>query len=238
MLDPGTGSRTIDNTPPPPPITDRNPSVTVDFGSASRRPIVPIALVYLLRSPCDCARDAIADRLRNNPAYVNVQTEVRVSTSLGNRHIDVVATDPGARPEMNRRVEIESKLGRASASSDVRLQVAKDAERLADNVSARRLGSAVEGIGRVARPVGTVVDAIQIGSAYRADGDRIGDNTQRAVGSLAGGAAGVWGGAQMGAAIGSVGGPVGTVVGGVVGSWAKLHRVTWRRIRDMRACVP
>lgn len=168
------------------------------------------------------ARDAIADQLRASGNYTHVGTEAtentRRVTSLGGRQVDVVATQTGARRETNTQVEVESKLGRASASSDTRLQVAKDVERLTDNVSVRRLGTVLEGVGRVARPVGVALDAIQVGSAFRADGNRFGDNTQRATGSLVGGAAGAWAGAQAGAAIGSLGGPVGTVVGGVVGA--------------------
>jgi len=168
----------------------------------------------------NAARDAIAESLRADPRYSEVQTEVRRQTSLGGRQVDVVATLRGERPEMNRRVEIESKLGRASASTDTRLQVAKDVERLTDNVKVRGFGSALEGVGKVARPIGVVVDAVQVGRAFQQDGNRVGDHTQRAVGSLAGGAAGAWGGAQLGAAIGSAGGPVGTLIGGAVGGIA------------------
>jgi hypothetical protein len=166
----------------------------------------------------NAARDAIADRFRADPRYSDVRTEQTRQTALGGRRVDVTTVERGPRPGMNRNIEVESKLGRASASSETRLQVAKDAERLANNASVRRVGTVLTGVGRVARPVGMVIDAVQVGSAYRADGNRIGANTQRAVGSLAGGAAGAWGGAQAGAAIGSLGGPVGTVVGGVVGA--------------------
>ena len=168
----------------------------------------------------NAARDAIADRLRADPSITSVQTEVPRQTSLGGRNVDVVANQNGPRPEMNRVIEIESKLGRASASQETLTQVAKDAERLSDNATVRGLGVGLERVGRVARPIGVVIDAVQIGSAYRADGNQIGENTQRAAGSLAGGAAGAWGGAQAGAAIGSLGGPIGTVVGGVIGGVA------------------
>ncbi|MEJ2458888.1 MAG: hypothetical protein P8Y58_12400, partial [Novosphingobium sp.] len=94
-----------------------------------------------------------------------VDKAVHRQTSLGGRYVDVVATEPGARPEMNRQIEIESKLGRASASADTRLQVAKDAERLARNVSVRGLGTTLEGVGRVARPIGMAIDAVQVGQA-------------------------------------------------------------------------
>lgn len=165
------------NPPPPGGTTSNAPAATTQNGNA--------------------ARDAIADALRADPSYSHVQTEVYRQTSLGGRYVDVVATEPGARPEMTRQIEIESKLGRASASVDTRLQIAKDVERLTDNASVRGLGATLEGVGRVARPVGVVIDAVRVGQAFRQDGNSFGDNTQRAVGSLAGGAAGAWGGAQL-----------------------------------------
>ena len=121
---------------------------------------------------------------------------------------------------MNRRIEIESKLGRASASADTRLQVAKDVERLTENRAVRGLGEGLERVGRVVRPIGLAVDAVQLGTAFHADGNMIGVHTEHAAGSLAGGAAGAWAGAQAGAAVGSFAGPVGTVVGGLVGAAA------------------
>ena len=108
------------------------------------------------------ARDAIAAQLRKDSSYSSVATEVtgntKRRTSLGERHVDIVASQRGSRPEMNKQVEIESKLGRASASVETRRQVAKDAERLGENRSVRRIGAALEGIGKVARPVGVAVD--------------------------------------------------------------------------------
>lgn len=187
----------------------------------------------------NAARDAIAAQLRADPKYSSVATEATANTkrqtSLGERHVDIVASQRGSRPEMNKQVEIESKLGRASASVETWRQVAKDAERLGQNRSVRRIGTALEGIGKVARPVGVAVDAVQIGRAYRADGNRVGDRTQRAIGGVAGGAGGALGGAKLGAVIGSAGGPVGTVaggligaaVGGVIGSGAGEKAVGW-----------
>lgn len=164
----------------------------------------------------NAARDAIAADFRARGFEVSIE-QPRTSAS-GNRVVDVVAEKAGPNRENNIRVEAESKLGRASNDSKTRVQVAKDAERLADNVNVRNFGVAAKGVGKVLRPVGVVVDAIQVGSAFRADGNKIGENTVRAGANLAGGAAGAWGGAQLGAAIGSFGGPVGTVVGGVVGA--------------------
>lgn len=172
------------------------------------------------------ARDALASRLEADPRYQNVLNErdgqIVRQTSLGERHVDVAATQKGARPEMNKVVEVESKLGRASLTTGkngTAEQVAKDAERLAANAKIRGVGTALETVGKVARPIGLAVDAVQLGSAFHADGDKIGDKTQHAAGSLAGGAAGAWAGAEAGAAVGTlVGGPVGTVVGGLAGA--------------------
>lgn len=162
------------------------------------------------------ARDVIADEFASRGQLVGI--EQPRTTSLGGRNVDIVADVPGARPELNKHIEVESKLGTASAGVGTRLQVAKDVERLTANVDVRGLGLRFENIGKVARPIGIALDAVQVGQAYRADGNSIGVNTQRAAGSLAGGAAGAWGGAQAGAALGSAAGPVGTVVGGVGGA--------------------
>lgn len=173
----------------------------------------------------NAARDAIADQMRANPRYSKVQNEadgkIVRQTSLGERHVDVTAIRAGARPEDDVRVDVESKLGYAGKSNGPKgnaTQVLKDGERIAENVNIRGIGTALEGVGKVARPVGLVIDAVQLGSAIKADGGTFGDNSQRAAGSLVCGAAGAWGGAQAGAAIGSLGGPVGTVVGGLAGA--------------------
>ena len=79
-------------------------------------------------------------------------------------------------------------------------------------------GRVLEGVGKVARPVGIVLDAISLGQAYQADGGRIGENTGRTASGITGGALGGWGGAAAGAAIGTAIFPgVGTVVGGIIG---------------------
>lgn len=171
------------------------------------------------------ARDAIANDLRTDPAYSAVQNEkdglIVRQTSLGERHVDVSTIRTGPRPEENVRVDIESKLGRASRTTGTNGtvdQVAKDAERLAENTKIRGLGSTLETVGKVAKPVGIAVDAVQLGAAFHADGNKIGDHTEHAAGSIAGGAGGAWAGAEGGALIGTaIGGPVGTVVGGLVG---------------------
>jgi hypothetical protein len=164
----------------------------------------------------------------------------------GNRIVDVVAARPNADPRMNTRIEIESKVGFTRDSGRAAREATNDIARLADNRAARATGAALEqsgtraarageaameagatlgrggaalrGIGRVARPVGLVMDAIDLRSAYQADGGRIGENTGRAASGIAGSAVGGWGGATAGAAIGTMIFPgVGTVIGGIIG---------------------
>ncbi|MBL8277400.1 MAG: hypothetical protein JNL93_11920 [Pelomonas sp.] len=160
------------------------------------------------------ARDAIADRFR--AAGIPTRTEVPVLD--GARRVDVVAEPPAADPRMRQRIEVESKVGRTTLDSDIRGQVARDAEALAANRGMRGAGRVLEGVGKVARPVGVVLDAISLGQAYQADGNRVGQNTGRTTSGVAGGALGGWGGAAAGAAIGTAIFPgVGTVVGGIVG---------------------
>ncbi|MGL5837264.1 MAG: hypothetical protein ACRCY3_02040 [Sphingorhabdus sp.] len=164
----------------------------------------------------------------------------------GARIIDVVAERPNADPRLNQRIEVESKVGFTRDAGRAAQEATNDIARLGENRAARTTGAALEqsgnrairageaamdvgetlgrggtalrGIGRVARPVGMVMDAIEVGTAFRADGNRIGENTGRAASGLVGGAAGGWGGAAAGAAIGTAIFPgVGTVVGGIIG---------------------
>lgn len=178
----------------------------------------------------DLARDAIADRYR--AADFAVETEVHYDADLnrvdgnarlaGDRFIDVAVDIPHETdPRMNTRLEIESKAFRVNAGSIDAQQLSHDARAVSANRTLRAGGAVLEGVGRVARPIGIALDAVQVGAAYRADGNRIGENTARAATSLAGGAAGGWAGAATGAAIGTAIMPgVGTVVGGVVGGIA------------------
>lgn len=143
----------------------------------------------------------------------------------GRRVVDVVVEVPNsADPRNARRIEIESKVGYTANSGSttrpgtVKYEAAMDAARLVDNQTIRTAGRMLEGVGRVAKPVGLVMDAIDLRSAYQADGGRVGLNTATSAGGIAGGAAGAYGGASLGAAIGTAVFPgVGTVVGGVVG---------------------
>jgi len=160
------------------------------------------------------ARDAIADRWRAAGHDVSIEQP----RNGGSRRVDVVADTRGGDPRNRTRVEIESKVGYTSKSSTIVEQVAKDAQALAENRTLRQTGVALERAGKVLRPVGAVMDAIEVGSAFHADGNRVGEKTGRAVAGVAGGALGGWGGAAAGAAIGTAILPVGgTVVGGLIG---------------------
>lgn len=184
-------------------------------GSLGRTSGVPVQVANNTNGAL--ARDAIADRWR--AAGVPTRTEVPVQG--GARVVDVVAEPPAADTRMQQRIEIESKVGRKSLDPEVRGQIARDVEALQANRWMRGSGQVLEGVGKVARPVGLVLDAISLGQAYQADGNRIGENTGRTASGIAGGALGGWGGAAAGAAIGTAIFPgVGTVVGGIVGGIA------------------
>jgi hypothetical protein len=163
------------------------------------------------------ARDAIADRYRAQGFDVSTEQP----RQGGRRVVDVVVDVPAADPRQSQRIEIESKATRQGISDDVRRQARFDGEALAENRMLRKSGQVLEGAGKVLRPVGVVLDAISLGKAYQADGNRIGEQTGRTASGVAGGALGGWGGAAAGAAIGTAIFPgVGTVVGGVVGGIA------------------
>jgi hypothetical protein len=166
------------------------------------------------------ARDAIADRFRAPGVQVNTE----VDRAGGGRRVDVVVEPPGGDPRMRTRIDIESKVGRTSLGGHVTEEALKDGAALARNGTLRRAGSLLEGVGKVARPVGLVLDAVQVGEAFHDDGDRVGARTGRTLSGVAGGALGGWGGAAAGAAIGTaifpgVGTAVGGIVGGIAGAW-------------------
>ncbi|HUG23530.1 hypothetical protein [Piscinibacter sp.] len=163
------------------------------------------------------ARDAIADRWRAQ----GLDVQIEQPRNGGARRVDVVVDVPANDPRFNERIEIESKAGRTGLDGDIRAQAALDADALAGNRALRSSGQWLEGAGRVARPLGIVLDVIEVGQAFRADGNQVGANTGRAASGVAGGALGAWGGAAGGAAIGTMIFPgVGTVVGGVIGGIA------------------
>ena len=161
-------------------------------------------------------RDDIAREWRRLPG---VRVETEVPTQGGARVVDVRAHLPAADPRMNKVVDIESKVGRkALGDKDMLRQIANDAEALKANRLLRGSGQVLERVGKVARPLGLAIDAFQVGSAFHADGNRVGLQTGRALSNVGGGALGGWGGAAAGAAIGTMVFPgVGTAVGGIVG---------------------
>ncbi len=187
------------------------------------------------------AEQSIATRLQSQGFTVTTAPGAANRVQNGTRVVDVVGTRADVDLRLGERIEVESKVGKTSLSGDVttpatpKYEVAKDAERLADNRAIRTQGLDIEvkgstlarggevlaKVGKVARPIGMVMDAVEIGSAFKADGNTVGENTGRAASGLAGGAAGGWGGAAAGAAIGTAVFPgVGTVVGGVIGGIA------------------
>ena len=72
-------------------------------------------------------------------------------------------------------------------------QVLKGALQLADNRAARRIGQRLGKAGRIVRPLGIMLDSINVAQAFREGGNRIDVTTGRAASGLAGGAAGSWG---------------------------------------------
>lgn len=163
------------------------------------------------------ARDAIAERWR----AAGMDVSIEKPRNGGARRVDVVADRVAVDPRRSQRWELESKVGRSGSDSDLARQAALDGQALRENRLLRGAGQVLEGVGKVARPVGLVADAVEVGSAFRRDGNRVGAHTGRAASGLAGGAAGGWGGAVGGAALGTTILPgVGTVVGGVIGGIA------------------
>ncbi len=97
----------------------------------------------------------------------------------------------------------------------------------------------VEGVEKVALPVGVALDAARLGTAYLADGNRVGTHLVQTGAGIAGGwagaaagtAAGAEGGAALGGAIGAlfagvgavpgaaIGGVAGGIIGGVAGAY-------------------
>lgn len=196
----------------------------------SRTPAGPYTAAQSTTFNGNLARDAIADNYRAHG--FNVETEVHYRADLtpansrevlrGDRFVDVAVDVPHATdPRLNQRIEIESKAFRVNAGSISDAQLDHDARSVASNRSIRGAGATLERVGRIARPIGIAIDAVNLGQAFRADGNRIGENTARASTQLAGGAAGAYAGATFGATIGTMILPgAGTVIGGFVGGVA------------------
>ncbi len=159
------------------------------------------------------ARDAIAERYRD--AGHHVITEV--SRQNGTRRVDVQVDVQAKDPRYNQRIDIESKVGRTTKSSTIAAQAAKDGEALAENGAVRGTGRALETAGKVMLPIAIAGDAIELGQAFHADGNKIGTETGRAASGIAGGWGGAIVGAEVGAAAGSFVPVVGTAIGGIIG---------------------
>lgn len=195
------------------------------------------------------AEQAIGDRYRASGFNVTTAPNAANQVQNGARVVDVVAERPNVDPRLNVRIETESKVGYTSNTGRAAQEATMDINRLAANQTARTTGVALETeglsvarsgeaaleqgaataragqvlgtVGKVARPVAIAMDVVEVGSAFHADGNQIGENTGRSLSGLAGGAAGGWGGAAAGAAIGTAIFPgVGTVVGGIIGGVA------------------
>jgi hypothetical protein len=145
-------------------------------------------------------RDTQAGRPRGNPPRLPGEDIIRFDRPHGNAtypHININPNYRNGAPDPHTRIS----------------------PRTLSNVA--RVGRGLEFAGRVARPVAIVVDGARLANAYNQDGNRVGRNTIRTGGSVAGGwggaAAGAWGGAQVGAAFGTIGGPLGIAAGGVIG---------------------
>lgn len=173
------------------------------------------------------AEEAIANQyrtaLQNHPLSGQVEVNRQVPVNGGTRVVDVEVKIPNVDPTQAEKIQIESKVGyttagRSTRPADFAYQAAKDGERLAENTRLRGTGQTLRAVGKVAKPVGVVLDAIDLKGAYETDGNRIGNETKRTATGIAGAAGGAWGGAAIGAAAGSAFPVVGTVVGGVVGA--------------------
>lgn len=150
--------------------------------------------------------------------------EIRPADTTGHRFVDVEVERPHPTdPRLNEIEHIESKAGRVDKGKIPDAELAHDVGMLKNNKAMRSAGFALEKAGKIARPVGLVLDAVEVGGAIYKDGG-IGVETGRAVTGIAGGAAGGWGGAATGAALGTaimpgVGTVVGGVIGGIAGAW-------------------
>ncbi len=162
------------------------------------------------------ASDAIADKHRSQ----GYQVQREVPLPKYNRRVDVAVDMPHPTdPRLDKALRIESKVGYTTQGRRVAAEMASDIRQLADNRAVRRVGFALEGVGKVMRPVGLVMDAMQLGAAFKADGNRVGQHTGKAAAELTVGAAGGVAGAVIGQALIPI--PVvGAAVGAAVGSWA------------------
>ena len=192
-------------------------SVTTHNGNLARDAIRDRALAQGLTADIEVHFDADFNRLPPNSANL-----------AGSRHVDVEIQRPHPTdPRLNQVEHIESKAMRVNAGSISESQLAHDAGMLTNNRAIRASGVFLENAGKIARPVGLVVDTVSVIGSIRQDGG-IGEETGRTVTGIAGGAAGGFAGAKAGAALGAAVGSIipgagtaaGAVVGGVIGGIA------------------
>jgi len=183
------------------------------------------------------ARDQIANRATAQGLTANTEVHFDANfnrmpagsaNTAGSRFVDVEVERPHPTdPRLNQVEHIESKAMRVNAGSIGDAQLAHDAGMLSNNRAIRAGGVALENAGKIARPVGMVIDAVSVVGAIKQDGG-IGEETGRTITGIAGGAAGGFAGAKAGAALGAAVGSVipgagtaaGAVVGGVIGGIA------------------
>jgi len=143
----------------------------------------------------------------NRPAAFQTRSEIN-----GDQFRRSFANEPRARDAGSRAI-VGSTIVRDTANLGKGSEVGLE--------SAVRFAKGMDHVGKIAGPLALVGDAIDVGHAFHADGNSIGQHTVDAVASSAGGWAGaaVGGeaGAEIGATIGSIVPGAGTVIGGVVG---------------------
>jgi hypothetical protein len=178
------------------------------------------------------AEEAAANRWRAKGYIV----ERPVPDDGSGRRADFNVRHPNRNPTKKAITRSEVKSGRVKLGKPIRRQVERDAAARDANAAERAKGEVLQAEGRLVRnlgrapgAVGLGLDGLELFSAYGADGNRIGENTERAATGIAGGAAGGWGGA----AAGGVGGAaiarkwkaprgrlglLGALVGGILGA--------------------
>ncbi len=161
-----------------------------------------------------------------NVGHPTLSEEIRVESKAGGgsptRPLERVAKGSNNRAQIDKDASVlaEHKAKAPAAQAQGRQLHTQGTEAIDRGSELAKAGKAARVVGKIARPIGVVASAFEIGSAYKADGNKVGLNTAGKVASLAGGAGGAWAGAAAGAAIGSVVPGVGTVIGGVVGGIA------------------
>lgn len=180
------------------------------------------------------------DMRRPGPGGTTIDTEIKAASDVKGKQlakdigaarsgvrVDYVFTDNPAGTARGPSPAAQSKLANAASNtggnitSSYRPDIAPSSATIKAVETSSVASKAVRGVGKVAAPVGVVMDTVAIGSALQKDGGTFGKNTKVAVAGAAGGWAGAAGGAvagaKVGALVGLVGGPAGAAVGGVVG---------------------